>query len=163
MLPMNSMKSYRPLRGWIPAALILIAAVANLEGQGNLVLNGDFEAGSQGWTLLRGGFAEAIGSGHGLVVFLGSTNEGPAGEPTASQSLTGLLPGATYLVSGDYEPEKDRGGASPTNASFGVAFDGIYAFEIAATPSYLTPIQTAGGVSRAEAIDCRELFAAPRQ
>ena len=114
--------------------LLWLFPAAVLLGQGNLIFNGDFEAGSQGWTLIRG--AKLVGGGNpGRCIFLGSTNASPATEPTASQSITSLTPMAIYLVSGDYEAAKDRGGASPTNASFGVAFNGNYVFETAATPN----------------------------
>lgn len=103
-------------------------------GQGNLVVNGNFEAGAQGWTFASGARVSGSTGGHGLVGFLASSNSLPSLQPTASQLINGLLPGTTYHVFGDYKAEKDRGGASSTNASFGIAFNGNYLFEITSTP-----------------------------
>ena len=96
--------------------------------QGNLVVNGTFESGSTGWTLINGAIVAGAGD-PGIAGFLVSSNSSPANEPTASQAIGGLFAGTSYLISGNYEAGKDRGGASPTNASFGVAIDGTFLFE----------------------------------
>jgi len=43
--------------------------------------------------------------------------------------LNGLMPGFVYIVSGDYQKSKDRGGGSSTDSSFGVAMDGVFVLE----------------------------------
>ncbi len=116
---------------WLTVFSVVIAARA----QSTLVFNGDFESRSLGWTMVRGAHVSIAGGLHGLACFLASTNASPSTEPMASQSISGFQPGFTYLVSGDYWSRKDRGGNSPTNASFGVAFDGVYRLQIAAIPN----------------------------
>jgi hypothetical protein len=41
-----------------------------------------------------------------------------------------------YVLSGDYQQGKDRGGGSPTDASFGVAVDGVVLFAALAPGSF---------------------------
>jgi hypothetical protein len=129
------MKSSATILGrFVAIILILQTSSLPVKSQGNLVFNGNFEAGSTGWTLERGARVTGTPSRPGLAVFLASTNASPANEPTASQTVNSLMAASTYLVSGDYLAQKDRGGASPTNASFGVAINGTYLFQIASSP-----------------------------
>ena len=131
----SGLTRFRPNLTLLSAALpVFFLSMIFAIGQGNLVSNGNFEAGSNGWTLVRGATVTGAFGIHGLVGFLASSNSSPAMEPNASQVINGLLSGSTYLVSGEYEAEKNRGGASPTNASFGVALNGNYLFQIAASP-----------------------------
>ena len=117
-------------------ALALLLLPQSVAAQGNLVVNGTFESGSTGWTLTNGAIvAWGWGGDPGVACFLISSNESPANEPTASQAINGLLAGTSYIISGNYEVGKDRGGASPTNASFGVAIDDTFLFEVAASPN----------------------------
>ncbi|MGI8966931.1 MAG: hypothetical protein ACR2H1_12710, partial [Limisphaerales bacterium] len=104
------MKTLLILKQWVLmwAFSILLLSVLSSRGQGNLVFNGNFESGSLGWTLARGAHITG-GNRPGLEVFLGSTNASPANEPTASQTISGLIPNITYTVSGEYHAGKDRG------------------------------------------------------
>jgi hypothetical protein len=113
-------------------ALSCLPQLAN--AQGNLVVNGTFESGSTGWTLTNGAIVALVGD-PGVACFLVSSNSSPANEPTASQVIDGLFAGTSYMISGNYKAGKDPGGASPANASFGVAIDGAFLFELAASPN----------------------------
>ena len=113
-------------------ALSCLPQLAN--AQGNLVVNGTFESGSTGWTLTNGAIVAFVGD-PGVACFLVSSNSSPANEPTASQVIDGLFAGTSYMISGNYKAGKDPGGASPANASFGVAIDGAFLFELAASPN----------------------------
>jgi hypothetical protein len=55
------------------------------------------------------------------------------------QTITGLTPGTTYSISGDYAFSDDFHDTS-TNASFGVALDGVFMFEASkpAAPVWLS-------------------------
>jgi len=101
--------------------------------QGNLVDNGNFESGSIDWALINGA-AISGGGNPGYAAFLVSSDSTPANQPTASQTIGGLVAGDTYTISGDYEAGKDRGGASYTNPSFGVAINGTFLYEVTTTP-----------------------------
>jgi hypothetical protein len=115
-------------------ALALLLLPQSVAAQGNLVVNGTFESGSNGWTLTNGAIVAFVGD-PGMACFLVSSNASPANEPTASQAINGLMAGTSYIISGNYEVGKDRGGASPANASFGVAIDDTFLFEVAASPN----------------------------
>ena len=127
-------RNSKPAWALLPIASIMLLLTQTVVAQGNLVFNGGFEAGSTGWTLVRGAHVTGAASRPGLAVFLASTNASPANEPTASQTINSLIAATRYLVSGEYLVQKDRGGASPTNASFGVALNGAYLYQIAASP-----------------------------
>jgi hypothetical protein len=118
---------------------MLLCFLQPAKAQGNLVYNGGFEVITNGsyavgwtfntWVLFTGG------GNPGICAFL--SNDELSLDPTApiiSQAISGLIPGDTYIISGDYQAGKDYGGASPTNASFGVVIDGAFVFEIAASP-----------------------------
>jgi hypothetical protein len=123
------MKPYMTLKTYIALtalALLLLPQLAT--AQGNLVVNGGFDTSADGWTLTNGAFWPFLGN-PGYAVGLDNPTPSPSTEPTASQIVTGLTPGYSYLVSGDYQEGKDRGGGSPSDPSFGVAIDGIFLFE----------------------------------
>lgn len=100
--------------------------------QGNLVVNGSFSDSAIGWTLTNSpGFGSGYSVGGNPGGCLGLDNIAPSdlSDPTASQTIHGLTPGVTYVVSGQYRRGKDRGGGSPTDPGFGVAMDGTLFYE----------------------------------
>ena len=113
-------------------ALALAYIPQSATAQGNLVFNGGFDHDASGWTATN----IQVGVGYGYDPLKGH----PGGcfrlwsssslTPMISQSINGLIPGSTYLVSGDYSVEGGTLGSTP---SFGVAVDGIYLFEDAPT------------------------------
>jgi hypothetical protein len=102
-----------------------------VNAQGSLVFNGGFDTNASGWTLqnlsLGGGYEATKGNPPGDVAL--DATPSPPLEPTASQLIAGLIPGSTYLVSGDYRNIANRGGGSATDPSFGVAVDGVFFFQ----------------------------------
>ncbi|MGA3283798.1 MAG: hypothetical protein ABSD57_04985 [Verrucomicrobiota bacterium] len=113
-------------------ALLLLPQLAT--AQGNLVVNGGFDTSANDWILTNGAYWPEYGNS-GWAVALDKEPPSPSTEPTASQIITGLVPGYSYLVSGNYGEGKDRGGGSPSDPSFGVAIDGIFLFEAVAPDS----------------------------
>ena len=98
------------------------------QAQGNLVVNGTFTNAS-GWTLSNGTFYQSVLGNPGGCVVLDSVTPSPSTDPSATQTVTGLTPGLSYAVSGQYAASKDRGAGSYTNPSFGVAIGGSLMFE----------------------------------
>jgi hypothetical protein len=98
------------------------------KAQGNLVFNGTFDSDALGWTLSNGADWSPGGNPGGSVL-LDNPGPSPSTDPTASVSINGLTPGFVYIVSGDYQKSKDRGGGSSTDSSFGVAMDGVFVLE----------------------------------
>ena len=101
--------------------------------QGNLVYNGGFEISSNGvntdgWSGENG---VSAGGNPGRFVLL----YGPV-MPTCSQTISGLVPGDSYIVSGDYELWKNPD-SNVSTPSFGVAFDDVFLFETAAPTNSL--------------------------
>jgi hypothetical protein len=95
--------------------------------QGNLVVNGGFDANAGGWTLTGSGRYDAKnGNPSGEVDFGGS-------EGAASQAINSLTPEFIYNVSGDYQAIV-AGGTSTNNYSFGVSLDDVFLFGTA-TPT----------------------------
>jgi hypothetical protein len=89
--------------------------------QGNLIVNGDSNAGTPGWTLTNGaGYDSKDGD---PVPSLQFANTGPPANPTASQTINGLSIGTTYSVLGNYRNESTQG------SSFGVAINDVFLFE----------------------------------
>jgi hypothetical protein len=120
------MKHYFVLTAW---ALLLVPQLAT--AQGNLIFNGGFDSNANGWIIINApnGFGYSSVGGHpGGDVLLDNISPSPSSDPTASQTISNLTPGITYVVSGDYQQGKDRGGGSPTNPSFGVAIDSVLMF-----------------------------------
>jgi hypothetical protein len=127
-------KHYFVLTAW---ALLLVPRLAT--AQGNLVFNGGFDSNANGWIISNApnGFGYSSVGGHpGGDVLLDNIAPSPSSDPTASQTISSLIPGITYVVSGDYQQEKDRGGDSPTNPSFGVAIDSLPMFTAVAPNNF---------------------------
>lgn len=118
-------------RASILAASILLFLHHSAPAQGNLVFNGGFNTNAAGWTLSNGA-SWPWGVNPSYAVGLDNISPSPFTDPTASQTINGLIPGTTYIVSGDYLMGKDRGGGSPTDPSFGVAIDGTFLFQAVA-------------------------------
>lgn len=117
-------------------ALALLLGSASATAQGNLVTNGSFTGGANGWLITNtpGGFGyQSVGGNPGGCVALDNVTPSTSSDPTASQAIVGFMPGMKYAVSGQYLVGKDRGGGSPTDTSFGVAIDGVFGFEAVAT------------------------------
>jgi hypothetical protein len=128
------MKPYSPL----PTAIILLTALLLVfpqlvNAQGNLVINGSFDVDASGWTTSNignnGGYVNAKGDPGGYF-FLGSATHSSSIYPTISQTVTGLIAGDSYIVSGNYA-FLDQG-TLPTDASFGVAINSVFLFEAVA-------------------------------
>jgi hypothetical protein len=92
-------------------AVAALASVVQSNAAPNLVLNGGFDTmvpiggGSGGdWTSFRvdsnGGWID-LGNGHGHVYGLNDNGDSNS-DPTIYQNVTGLVPGGTYHVSGEY-------------------------------------------------------------
>jgi hypothetical protein len=87
------------------------------EAQGNLVVNGGFDTSATGWTLFGGYYDSKYGDPAGDVELLGGT---------ASQTINGLIAGATYIVSGNYQGTV---GVFSTGPNFAVTMNGAVIFE----------------------------------
>lgn len=103
-----------------------------VEAQENLVMNGGFNANSNGWTVANtpGGFGyhSRVGNPPGGVQ-LDNVNPSSLSDPTASQTITNLVLNQSYLISGEYRQGKIRGTNLPLDVpSFGVALNGDYLF-----------------------------------
>jgi hypothetical protein len=94
-------------------------------GQGNLVFNGGFDTDANGWTV-NGGAQWTEGSSGGLVELLGAPNV----DPSADQTVPGLVQGTTYTLSGQYYEFK----GTPASA-FDATLNGTSVF----TTTYLGP------------------------
>lgn len=110
--------------------LIIVSLSDRAKAQGNLVFNGGFNVNTAGWTLTNGASYAYIGN-PGLAVGLDNEIPSPSINPTASQTINSLTPATSYIVSGDFQKLKDRGG-SAANPSFGVAIDGVFLFQAVA-------------------------------
>jgi PEP-CTERM motif len=132
------MKAYSILAVIIFASSSRVALLA----QGNLVYNGGFEAFNvtngvaNGWN-----FSKWVGVGAGgdpgLFALLYNSGVNDPTIPTASQTITGLNPGDTYTISGNYELWKNPNG-NVFDSSFGVAVNGNFLFETVAPATSLT-------------------------
>lgn len=103
-----------------------------LQGQGNLIINGTFDTSADGWVMTNvspPGYNPLKGNPGGCV---GLNSSSPSLVPMISQTVSGLVPGGSYWVSGDYSASGGTLGSTP---SFGVAIDGVLLFE-AAPASY---------------------------
>jgi hypothetical protein len=121
------------LRETILAAFLLAPFAGGARAQGTLVFNGTFDTSAAGWTITNITTGTAYETAHGNPpgdVWLYSQE--PSLIPTISQTISGLSPGAVYSVSGDYRKGK---GDSP-DPSLGVAFNGVFVFELASPPDY---------------------------
>ncbi len=112
---------------------LLGAFTTETQAQGNLVSNGGFDTDAAGWTTnnlgLGAGYRSSKGNPGGFFVL--DSSPLLVADPTISQIITGLAIGNTYIISGNYQYNIDRGGGSPTDASLGVAIDGVYLFTTA--------------------------------
>jgi len=104
-------------------AVLLLGAVP-LHAQ-NLVTNGTFNTDASGWTLSAGGCTPASWTG-GTGNPPGSVLLNECGEadsdPFASQTISGLTPGASYAISVDVHLE-NPGSNAGTGKSFGIFLD----------------------------------------
>jgi hypothetical protein len=114
----------------LKAAIVLTTFVLSCSlhpatAQGNLVVNGDFNDGTAGWTLTNvygSGYESTRGNPPGDFLL-----DGPSSPSSANQTITSLTPGTIYVVSGDY---REVGGKNFTDYTFGVALDGNYVFKM---------------------------------
>jgi hypothetical protein len=115
-------------------AVVLSCFSQSANAQGNLVVNGGFDSSAAGWTLTNGASWPLSGN-PGNAVGLDNPSPSPSTDPTASQTINSLTPEAIYIVSGDYQKQKDRGVTTTpsTDNSFGVAIDGTFLFEAASS------------------------------
>ena len=109
--------------------LLLVSVPHGARAQGTVVVNGGFDTSAAGWTLSDGSFFGASFGNPPGSVRLDNANPSPSITPSASQTVTGLVSGATYAVSGDYLLQ---GKNPPPGNSFGVAVDGVFLFQTAA-------------------------------
>ena len=108
------------------AMAILFGSLDTATAQGTFVINGTFDAGATGWTLSgfgKGGWDASAGNPGGCFVISGS----PSPE-TVSQTISGLTPGVSYTVSGDYEALFDVAGDELAVTIYGTSkyFAGSY-------------------------------------
>lgn len=127
---------------WLGVLLILSLAFLGDAGAGpiNLVFNGTFDipvpegGAGGGWisttNCIGAGGTRNVGGNNVFVI-----NEcGQAGsDPRLQQTLTGLIPGVTYQVSGSYAELYGQFG-NPAALSFGVMIDGTVILELATPP-----------------------------
>lgn len=121
----------------VSSALVFWLLPQRATAQGNLVVNGSFDTNASGWVITNTsgfGYQSILGNPGGFVL-LDNIAPSPSTDPTASQTINGLIPGAIYSISGDYEKQKDRGATvtPSTDNSFGVAMDGVFLFEAASS------------------------------
>jgi len=95
-----------------------------------LVTNGTFVANATSWTLTNGASYSATGGNPDGYIWLNAS--GAAGtDPTATQTLTGLTVGTTYLLSGSYRNVANCCGAGVGAIAFGIDISGT---QVAALP-----------------------------
>jgi hypothetical protein len=98
-------------------------------GQG-LITNATFDSDASGWTVQNvasmGGYIGSKGNPGGY--FMLDAIPSLAADPTISQTVNGLIIGATYRIKGDYRLERDWGDING-EASLGVSLNGVHVFE----------------------------------
>jgi hypothetical protein len=99
----------------------------------NLVGNGGFDSGAGGWTVSNvdgsGGWRSSGGHPGGMLIL---NDGGGATDPTIEQTISGLAPGTTYAISGDFIGGSQAN--SPSGAiSFAVDLNGATLFNAPAT------------------------------
>ncbi len=98
-------------------------------GQG-LISNGTFDSDASGWTAQNiaslGGYIGSKGNPGGY--FMLDSIPSVDTDPTLSQTINGLIIGATYRISGEFRMERDWDINSPVY-SFGVSLNGVNLFE----------------------------------
>lgn len=132
--PYKHRKKYKIMKQHISIlATLLLYPILGI-AQGNLVFNGGFDTSAAGWLAsnigVNGGYFATKGNPDGFF-FLYNNAPSPTTDPTIRQTINGLVPGVTYLVSGDVAFSRDHGGSFPTEPSFGVALNGVSLFEFA--------------------------------
>jgi hypothetical protein len=119
------------LKSIVLAAFALSLPPQLATAQGNLVVNGGFDTDASGWIATyigaNGGYQPSKGDPGGFF-FLDNTPS-PSTYPTISQTINGLIPTDSYVVSGNYAYSDNYGSGSSTDPSFGVAINGIFLFE----------------------------------
>jgi hypothetical protein len=102
-------------------ALSLLCLPQLATAQGNLVVNGGFGTSAAGWMLTGAVYNGYSGDPAGSLALTALT-------ASASQTINGLAPGATYSISGDYQ-----GNGEPTpNPTFEVLMNNTIVFEAVA-------------------------------
>ena len=126
-------KHFTPNKTIAVASLIFCACGFHASAQGNLVVNGGFEtliSGKPfGWAITN---SSLVLGNPGWAVSLDNTTPSLNAIPMATQTISGLVSGNSYTVSGQYQQGKNRLGNSSTNLSFGVAVNGIFLYQTAA-------------------------------
>ena len=94
-----------------------------------IFINGGFDTDASDWVIANtasiGGYSSSYGNPTGSVYLFNPVFD--TFSPSASQLVSGLTPGTTYMISGDFI----GGGKNIADNSFGVACDGIFLFETA--------------------------------
>jgi hypothetical protein len=124
----------------LPKQLLLAAALCltgAAQATPTLITNGGFDGGTAGWNLGGGCFAASYtGSGNGTGAVILNTCGEDWTDPTASQTVTGLIVGHTYLLSWDQKLDDAYSGAG-SGKSFGV-FLGVDGGNALYTNEYLS-------------------------
>lgn len=122
----------------IALILMMLCFSQSISAQSNLVFNGGFDTNAAGWILTnRASWPWGGNPGSGFAIGLDNVNPSSSTDPMASQTINGLMSGEIYIVSGDYQESKDRGGGSPSDPSFGVAINDVFLFEAVAQSPFM--------------------------
>jgi hypothetical protein len=104
-------------------------------GGQNLFSNGDFTSGFTGWTVANvdnsGGWKATGGNPTGY--YLLNSNGAAATDPTIQQTVTGLVPGQWYTISGQRNNIENGAFGNASALSFGVAVDNTVILQLANT------------------------------
>ncbi|PIV30054.1 MAG: hypothetical protein COS35_08735, partial [Zetaproteobacteria bacterium CG02_land_8_20_14_3_00_50_9] len=108
------------------------APVAMMNMTANLLSNGTFDTSATGWSVTNvdssGGYYVSGGNPGGMMV-LNQAGQ-PSTDPTITQTVTGLIPGLTYRITGQYQSYAP-GFGNPAALSFGVLVDGSPVLQLA--------------------------------
>lgn len=112
-------------------ALCFLLAVAVSPLHAALITNGTFDTDYSGWSIqnidYNGGYRSTGGNPGGMFIL----NDGPGVFPTISQTVSGLVIGQSYVVTGDYRNVYGCCAPNPSPGAFAVEFDGqIATFDI---------------------------------
>ncbi len=117
------------------SSVVLAFQCASAASTQNLVSNGDFGSGYNGWTASNndasGGWKSSGGSPGGY--FLLNSNGSPSTDPTIQQTINGLVPGQWYTISGVRSNVENGAYGNPAALSFGVAIDNTLLLQLANT------------------------------
>jgi hypothetical protein len=102
------------------ASMMLLGSIESATAQGNFVFNGCFDSGVTGWTASNVSRVWDANKGNpgGFCLLIGTSSSTTS---SISQTISGLTPGMTYLISGDFQRET---GDNTVDNSFGVSIDG---------------------------------------